>query len=476
MEDNKSSANKTVRSANPAPPVPGVKAARIRLGFVVPNRAVIAPRDAPRPPKPAGATTAQPTTAAPVNGNHRRATAKQTSPETTRARAPRKLRLQLPPILLETDRQLAPPANLPPRRDVRRPAPPAIGAEDGESLGELPEAYGTRRLFLTARDPQWLYAHWDLTREQQRTYNQRSADGHLALRVHVGSPAGEVAAETHVHPESRHWFVHVGQAATRYVAELGYRRPDGQWTSLCISEATMTPPEKMSADPSVRYAALPPGVSAPKLRTVTKAPTGGSLPLVEVLPESRAPGWLEAEAAPGFVGDEFTAASEFALAPESDAAAEFEARMRSLELSEAVASGQPWELASLSAAQRPAARDQLGGISSPAGGERPAPAKAFRLSVNAELVIYGATEPDAVVSLGGRPIALRPDGTFSGRIALPDGPHALAVLATSADGTDARWADLEFVRRTRCGGEVRACPADPATLPSASDPPQCAPR
>src|SRR6185436_16351739 len=47
--------------------------------------------------------------------------------------------------------------------------------------------------------------------------------------------------------------------------------------------------------------------------------------------------------------------------------------------------------------------------------------KGFRLNVNAELIIYGATEPDARVTIGGRTIQLRPDGTFSFRFALPDG-------------------------------------------------------
>ena len=35
-----------------------------------------------------------------------------------------------------------------------------------EFLGDLPESYGTRRLFLTPRDPQTLFAYWDFTREQ----------------------------------------------------------------------------------------------------------------------------------------------------------------------------------------------------------------------------------------------------------------------------------------------------------------------
>ncbi len=43
------------------------------------------------------------------------------------------------------------------------------------------------------------------------------------------------------------------------------------------------------------------------------------------------------------------------------------------------------------------------------------PPAGFWLNINAELIVYGATEPGAQVTLGGRPIQLRPDGTFSCR-------------------------------------------------------------
>src|SRR5258708_11859453 len=48
--------------------------------------------------------------------------------------------------------------------------------------GELPAAYGTGRLFLAARDPHSLYAHWDLTAEQQRGHAALAKDHRLALR------------------------------------------------------------------------------------------------------------------------------------------------------------------------------------------------------------------------------------------------------------------------------------------------------
>lgn len=326
--------------------------------------------------------------------------------------------------------------------------------------GDLPEGYGTERLFLTARDPQWLYAHWDLTREQQRHYNACSADGHLVLRIHADSPDGALVAHAHVHPESRHWFVHVGRAGTQYVAELGYHRPGGQWSSICVSAATITPPERISADPSVRYANLPPAVSLAKLRPLARTSGDQKVALGEPPLSLPATDQIQSEAAPGLFAPKLPVEAE--RAPAETARIEPEVREEFLAFTEMVAGERPEGLASLAVVPVPPSATGLGGISSTAGGPPTAPAKPFRLKVNAELVIYGATEPDAVVSIAGRPITLRSDGSFSCRFALPDGHHALAVLATSADGADARWVDLEFTRDTRGGGgKVGALPLSP---------------
>jgi hypothetical protein len=81
------------------------------------------------------------------------------------------------------------------------------------------------------------------------------------------------------------------------------------------------------------------------------------------------------------------------------------------------------------------------------------------------LIIYGATEPDAKVTIGGRAIQLRPDGTFSFRFALPDGVYSLPVAATSADKVETRRANLKFQRTTNYSGDVGAHPQDPALRP-----------
>jgi len=64
--------------------------------------------------------------------------------------------------------------------------------------------------------------------------------------------------------------------------------------------------------------------------------------------------------------------------------------------------------------------------------------KGFWLKVDCELIVYGATEPSAKVTIQGKPINLRPDGTFTLRFALPDGKQVIPVKAVSADKVEER--------------------------------------
>jgi hypothetical protein len=89
-----------------------------------------------------------------------------------------------------------------------------------------------------------------------------------------------------------------------------------------------------------------------------------------------------------------------------------------------------------------------GGISSAASFYRKPAARKFWLVVNCELIVYGATEPDAKVTVQGKPIKLRQDGTFSLRYALPDGKQVIPVVATSNDGIDVRHVTPIVTRKT----------------------------
>jgi len=78
------------------------------------------------------------------------------------------------------------------------------------------------------------------------------------------------------------------------------------------------------------------------------------------------------------------------------------------------------------------------GIASMASPVKKALKKGFWLRVDCELIVYGATEPDAKVTVQGKPINLRPDGTFTLRYYLPDGKQVIPVKAVSSDKTEER--------------------------------------
>jgi uncharacterized protein len=72
----------------------------------------------------------------------------------------------------------------------------------------------------------------------------------------------------------------------------------------------------------------------------------------------------------------------------------------------------------------------------------------FWLIADAELIVYGATEPDATVTIGGRPIKLNPDGTFRFQMSFQDGLIDYPIMAVAADGEQMRSIHMKFNRET----------------------------
>lgn len=367
-------------------------------------------------------------------------------------------KVEIPSILLEGDK--SPPASVsgPGQKYSVGPEPGPQPFESGEA--ELPEAYGTRQLFLTARDPHWLYAHWDLTHDQQARCNARSADGHLVLRIYSRKIEGHPINEIQVHPESRHWFVHVERAADSYAAELGYYSALGKWVHVGTSAATLTPPDSVSSEAGAEFATIPFEFPFAKLIELVKAAVHEHLPLAQALEELRRQGHFDLPRA-GSKPSAWTPQQEQALAKIVNIDDVRRVWMGSLEITELIRRRLLHEMSSLGASHFGIAGvSSISSLSSPYGGARQQ--KGFWFNVNAELIIYGATEPTARVTLGGHEIKLRPDGSFSYRFALPDGQYDLPAVAVSADGTEARAAGLKFSRATEYLGDVGAHPQDPS--------------
>jgi len=368
--------------------------------------------------------------------------AEQPGPKRPRRRpALPKSTFHIPPILLEGD---APSwtGTGPGEKFALGPIPPT--GPRGREAAELPEAYGTGKLTLIARDPHWLYAHWDLMPQQQRRYNARSVDRHLVVRVVPGTIAGHPSTDIHVHPESRSWFIHVERAGTRYSIELGYYRPNRQWVTIAASKPAVTPRDTVSPDKTLRFATIPPEVPLPRL-----AGSGKAARPIKVPPPQATKGSVLTEAI-----------ERYRTQQEPANSIAIQKLLRGLPQGQA-----PPPLPGL---PMPAG-GPIVSISSPPGGELPPP-KSFWLDLNAELILYGATEPGASLVIGGLPVALQPDGTFSFRFSMPDGDYEVSIAARSADG-DCRQAVMTFRRCTACNGEVDAASQDPSLVPPCSDTP-----
>lgn len=170
----------------------------------------------------------------------------------------------------------------------------------------VPEPGSTRvvrsrlaKLYLTVRDPHWLYAHWDLPRTEQFRHNALSMDRHLILRVHDAAGSAGPVAEHHVHPESLYWFVHVETPGAAYRVELGYYRSGRRWKSLCFSAPQRTPPAQVAAPTPLTFVTVPfQGLPVPA-KTAGPAPALShhalEAALAQIRPRHREPAWRQTQ-------------------------------------------------------------------------------------------------------------------------------------------------------------------------------------
>lgn len=395
-------------------------------------------------------------------------------------RVPRPVPVEIPKILLEPDHApdeapipVGPRARFEEAPAVRTAQPPAT----------LPDSYGTEQIFLAARDPYWALASWDLDDRQRARYEAMSASGCLTVRARRDGPDGPIQLEVQPEAGAKDLFIHVGSPNTTFVAELGvFEAVSGAWRRISVSRPVTTPRDRAVVPPAP--VPLPPapvreGKLEPAVRQAVVEPEPYRQPMAfATIPEApRFSEWqMESPAAvPQSVeGPRWTEAQARAL----EELFSLEARrtqMGSLEIEEllrraiqgARSAGQGLEATAPSSLELAAVAELLGLAKPEAPSSLEAvPAaekqKGFWFKVNAELVIYGSTEPDANVSIGGRAIRLRSDGSFSYRFALPDGNYDLPVVAVSRDGSDGRSAELRFARGTRYGGEVGHHPQDPS--------------
>ncbi|AFY69570.1 Rho termination factor domain protein [Thalassoporum mexicanum PCC 7367] len=90
----------------------------------------------------------------------------------------------------------------------------------------------------------------------------------------------------------------------------------------------------------------------------------------------------------------------------------------------------------------------MSGVGLFSGSGVPKRPRQFWLVADAELIVYGATEPDANVTIAGRPVKLESDGTFRFHMSFPDGLVDFPIFAVAADGEQTRSIHMKFERQT----------------------------
>jgi hypothetical protein len=73
----------------------------------------------------------------------------------------------------------------------------------------------------------------------------------------------------------------------------------------------------------------------------------------------------------------------------------------------------------------------------------------FQLDVDAEMVVYGVTQPDARVTLQGEPVRVQSDGTFRVRVDMPNKRQVLPIIATAPDGARRQMIVMAVDRNTK---------------------------
>jgi hypothetical protein len=347
-----------------------------------------------------------------------------------------------------------------------------------EGLPDLPPGYGESRIVLMPRDPQWAYAYWDIPAEHKDDL-RRQGGARLALRfydvtdIDLAYQAPHSLQQYECDEMARDWYLPIPVSDRDYVAEIGYLCNDGRWLVLARSLPVHIPPVYPSDwvedhFMTVDWQADLRGKTLMTLRHPSRVgAVQGIYDRMYVMSQEaeaqRVAGSLygSMQHVPGSgqhvagsiqqVGEALHVAGSIQHVPGSLMAeqamssyvfpsgaglwATAEVPMGSVP----TMSGYPLTMSGLT-------MSGFGlGFSASAPPVRP---RKFWLIADAELIVYGATEPDATVTIGGKPINLNPDGTFRFQMSFQDGNLDFPIMAVASDGEQTRTIHMTFDRAT----------------------------
>ncbi|HEY7159247.1 MAG TPA: DUF4912 domain-containing protein [Gemmataceae bacterium] len=261
---------------------------------------------------------------------------------------------------------------------------------------DLPAGYGKDRIVVMVRDPYWLHCYWELTRHAiQRAEAALAQEWHTAkpiLRLldvsshDTTSAAESTVRDIDIHGGCNNWYIDVANPPRSFRVDIGYLSRSGKFYVLARSNVVTTPRAGVSDVIDENWADID-AKKADRIYAMSGGfdPTASSLELKQL----------------------------------------FEERLRRPLGSPAVTS--------------------FGSGGMALGGK----ARKFWFQLDAELIVYGATEPNARVTLQGEPVKLRPDGTFTMRFRLPDSRQIIPAVAVSPDGIEERTIVLAVERNTK---------------------------
>jgi hypothetical protein len=124
----------------------------------------------------------------------------------------------------------------------------------------FPETYGLNRIRLLVRDPEWIFAYWDVNPEAMKDLGRRLGERALALSrltLRVVDPVSGASSDILLPPGARWWYVRTDSARRTYRAELGVTLPSGEFRRLAESNTVVTPRVGPSSERARRRMSYP---------------------------------------------------------------------------------------------------------------------------------------------------------------------------------------------------------------------------
>ena len=356
-----------------------------------------------------------------------------------------------------------------PARNVAPPTPQTPSQNNGallpENFGPLPDTYHRDSLFLTARDPRWLFSYWDIDSERVPASEMR--DGRRAYFLRVLRRTGEVEILLEVNPGARNWYIPVREGGMTYVAELGYFNRGSLWECVVRSGEATTPADVLAPAGHESFATVPQTLTFERLQELVQEHMQEGETLLQAIARITGEGRIQLHrgSAPTWTDEQRRLLAMLlgeSLINVVGLGSEEIDRLLRKALQEKLHSESASGLSALFAPTTSSLFSPLGASWSgqPFGLQRE---RGFFMHLNAEVIFYGGTQPDAALTVNGEPVVLQADGSFRFHFTLPDGDFEIPVVARSADGMEERSATLSFRRQTRRVGNIGAT-AQPAHI------------